>query len=129
LTNVSGGLYPTAGPLSSGSTVYYRGAAAGSFTIRNGLSDALSGPASSATSSLAGTTGGWSHSSSTVSTPSGGPYVSNAFSWSAGATSSPSETVTGRDVADNFTAANLNFANDSTSPSGGSVDASGLGGT
>ena len=100
LTSVSGGLYPTAGPLASGSTIYYRGAAAGSFTITNAVADALSGPASSATSSFAGGSSGWSHTPSLVTTPAGGPYVSAAFSWSPGSTSSPSETVTGRDVAD-----------------------------
>ena len=100
LTGVSGGLYPTAGPLASGSTIYYRGAAAGSFTITNAVADALSGPASSATSSFAGGSSGWSHTPSLVTTPAGGPYVSAAFSWSPGSTSSPSETVTGRDVAD-----------------------------
>jgi hypothetical protein len=129
LTGISGGLYPTAGPLASGSTIYYRGAAAGSFTITNAVADALSGPASSATSSFAGGSSGWSHTPSLVTTPTGGPYVSAAFSWSPGSTSSPSETVTGRDVADNFASTTLNFTDDSTGPSGGSVDATGLGGT
>jgi chitobiase/beta-hexosaminidase-like protein len=128
LTNVTGGLYPTSGPLADGTTVYYRGAAAGSFTIRNAVADALSGPASSATSSLAGGSGGWSHISSLLSTPVGGPYVSNTFIWSAGASSSPADTVTGRDVADNFASTTLDFVNDSTGPTGGSVDATGLGG-
>ena len=129
LTGVSGGLYPTAGPLASGSTIYYRGAAAGSFSITNAVADALSGPASSATSSFAGGSSGWSHTPSLVTTPAGGPYVSAAFSWSPGSTSSPSETVTGRDVATNFASTTLNFTDDSTGPSGGSVDATGLGGT
>jgi hypothetical protein len=129
LTGVSGGLYPTAGPLASGSTIYYRGAAAGSFTITNAVADALSGPASSATSSFAGGSSGWSHTPSLVTTPAGGPYVSAAFSWSPGSSSSPSETVTGRDVATNFASTTLNFTDDSTGPSGGSVDATGLGGT
>src|SRR5207249_4455437 len=119
LTNVGGGLYPTTGPLSDGTTVYYRGVAAGSFTVRNAVADALSGPASSASSPLAGSATGWSHTSSLVTTPSGGPYVSNSFNWSAGTTSSPSETVTGRDVADNFASSSLNFVNDSTPPGGG----------
>jgi hypothetical protein len=129
LTNLSGGVFPTSGPLADGSSVYYRGAAAGSFTIGNAVADALSGPGSSSTSALAGGAGGWTHTSSLVATPAGGPYISNVFSWSAGTTSGPSETVTGRDLADNFTASTLNFVNDSTGPSGGSVDASGLAGT
>jgi Fn3 associated len=129
VTNVSGGLYPTTGPLANGATVYYRGTAAGSFTVRNALADALSGPAESATSALTGSTGGWSHAPSQVTTPAGGPYVSATFSWGSGTSSSPSETVTGRDVADNLASTTLNFTDDSTGPSGGSVNATGLGGT
>ncbi len=129
LTNLAGGVYPTSGPLASGSSVYYRGAAAGSFTIQNAVADALSGPASSSTSALEGGASGWTHTSSLVATPAGGPYVSNLFSWNAGTTSGPSETITGRDLADNFATSTLNFVNDSTGPSGGSVDASGLAGT
>jgi hypothetical protein len=64
-----------------------------------------------------------------VATPAGGPYVSNLFSWNAGTTSGPSETITGRDLADNFAVSTLDFVSDSTGPSGGSVDASGLAGT
>jgi hypothetical protein len=129
LANTSGGLYPTSGSLADGSTVFYRGAASGSFTIRNAIADAASGPASSSTAVLAGGAGGWTHTSSTVATPAGGPYVSNAFSWSAGTTSSPSETITGRDAADNFASTTLNLVDDSTGPSGGSVDAGWLTGT
>ena len=129
LTSLSGGVFPTSGPLADGSSIYYRGAAVGSFTIGNSVADALSGPASSSTSALAGGASGWTHTSSLVATPAGGPYVSNLFSWSAGTTSGPSETITGRDLADNFASSTLNFVNDSTAPSGGSVDASGLAGT
>ena len=89
LTSLSGGVFPTSGPLADGSSIYYRGAAVGSFTIGNSVGDALSGPASSSTSALAGGASGWTHISSLVATPSGGPYVSNLFSWSAGTTSGP----------------------------------------
>jgi len=115
--------------LMSGNTIYYRGVASGSFTLTNAVADADSGPASSATAALTGTTTGWTHSPSTVTTPSGGPYVSNPFSWVAGTTSSPGELVTGADVAGNTTGTSLTFVNDSTGPTGGSVDAVGLVGT
>ncbi len=129
LTSVTGGVYPTTGPLTDGSTVYYRGAASGSFRITNAVSDAVSGAASSETGPLAGGSSGWSHTPSLVNTPAGGPYVANAFSWNAGTGASPAETVTGRDVADNVSNTTLNFADDSTGPSGGSVDATGLAGS
>ncbi|AGL17250.1 LamG-like jellyroll fold domain-containing protein [Actinoplanes sp. N902-109] len=105
----------------TGSTVYYRGAAAGSFTLTNAVTDAISGPASSSTAALAGTATGWAHTPSTVSTPAGGPYVSNAFTWSTGTTSAPTETVTAADVAGNTTATTLSFVDDSVAPAGGSI--------
>jgi hypothetical protein len=123
LSGVTGGAFKDA------STVYYRGAAAGSFTLTNAVSDSGSGPASSQTAALTGTSTGWSHSPSTVSSPAGGPYVSNAFSWSASTTSAPGETVTGSDGAGNTTQTALTFTADDVAPGGGGVDATGLVGT
>ena len=86
LTNKTGGSFV------NGNTVYYRGAAAGSFSIQNTVADATSGAASSSFPALGGTTTGWTHTAPDVkTTPSGGPYVSNLFSWTAGTTSSPTE--------------------------------------
>jgi Chitobiase/beta-hexosaminidase C-terminal domain len=112
LTNTTGGSFV------GGSTVYYRGAAVGSFSIQNTVSDATSGAASSTFPALGGTTTGWTHTTPDVKTaPSGGPYVSNLFSWSAGTNSSPTEAVTGADAAGNTTTApSLTFTNDSTAP-------------
>ena len=95
--------------------------ALGSFTLTNAVSDANSGPASSQTATLGSTPTNWTHTPSTVSTPTGGPYVSNSFSWTAGATSSPTEAVTGRDVDGNTAVTNLSFVNDSTAPSAGTI--------
>jgi hypothetical protein len=102
----------------SGTTAYYRGSVGGSFTITNALTDVGSGPASSSTSALGGTTTGWTHTPDTVSTPTGGPYVSGTFSWTAGTTSNPSETVTGRDLANNTALTTGSLVNDSTPPTG-----------
>ena len=112
LTNKTGGSFV------GGSTVYYRGAAVGSFSIQNTVSDATSGAASSTFPALGGTATGWTHTTPDVkTTPSGGPYVSNLFSWSAGTNSSPTEAVTGADAAGNTTTApSLTFTNDSTAP-------------
>ncbi len=89
------------GSFLSGTTVYYQGSIAGSLTITNALSDSGSGPASSAFPALGGTATGWTHTGGTVTTPTGGPYVSSTFSWSAGTTSGPIEVVTGTDNAGN----------------------------
>ena len=114
----------------SANTVYYRGLASGSFSLSNALTDSGgSGPASSATAAPAGPSTGWTHSSSLVGTPAAGPYVSAPFSWTAGTTSSPTQTVTGRDAAGNAVSTTLVFVDDSTPPAGGSVDATGLAGT
>ena len=88
----------TGASLKNLNTVYYRGSAAGSFTLTNALTDAASGPASSTTQALTGTTTGWTHTASKVSAPAGGPYLSTAFSWVAGTTTTPAEAVVGRDV-------------------------------
>ncbi len=113
----------------SGDTIYYRGPVAGSLTLTNAVSGSASGPASSTTAPLSGTSTGWTHTPSTVSTPAGGPYVSNLFSWTAGTTSAPTEVVTGRNVAGIATDTTLTFVNDATGPTGGSVDALALVGT
>jgi hypothetical protein len=114
----------------SGPTLWYRGVNAGSFTLTNAVTDALSGPASTGYANLSGSSTGWSFTTSSVSTPAGGPYVSNAFSWAASTSSSPTETVTGFDIANNSTSAPaITFTNDSTGPATGSVDATGLVGT
>jgi hypothetical protein len=122
LSNVS----PAGSALKNGSTVYYRGSAAGSFKLTNGVTDGESGPASSASAALGGTTGGWSHTPSTVSTPSTGPYDSNTFGWSAGSASTPTEVLTAADQAGNLTSsATLTFANDSNAPTGGALTVNG----
>ena len=120
---------PAASSFKSGSTIYYRGTgggSGGSFKIRNAVADGGSGPASSTTAALGGTTTGWTHTPSTVSTPAPGPYDSNTFTWAEGTSSSPTEVVTGADVAGNTTAApTLTFTNDSTNPTGGVLTVNG----
>ena len=112
-TDITGGVFKDA------DTIFYRGVAAGSFTLTNAVTDAGSGPASSSTSALAGTTTGWTHAPSTVSSPAGGPYVSDPFSWAAATTSTVTEVVTGRDEGGNGTDTTLTFVDDSTSPTSG----------
>lgn len=124
LSGVVGGAYK------SGSTVFYRGAAAGSFQLTNAVTDSGgSGAASSRTAALGGTATGWTHSPSLVTAPAGGPYVSATFSWGAFTSTAPTEVVTGSDAAGNTAATGLTFTNDALPASGGAVDATGLAGT
>ena len=83
LSSVTGGAYL------SGTTIYYRGTAAGSLRLTNAVADAGSGPASSSHRGARRDHGRLDAHPSTVSTPAGGPYVSNPFSWAAGTTSAP----------------------------------------
>ena len=107
--------------LLTGSTLYYRGVAAGSFTLSSTVTDAGSSGASASTTALTPANSGWSHTPSNVSTPTGGPYVSNPFSWTAGTTGTLSETVTGYDNSGNGTNKTISLVEDSAGPTGGAL--------
>ncbi|MEP6481821.1 MAG: LamG domain-containing protein [Rhodoglobus sp.] len=107
------------GAVLSGNSIFYKGSVAGSFRLSNAVADAGSGPASSQTTALTGTTTNWSHTPSTVSGTA--PYVSNIFSWTATAPGPVGEAVTGRDGAGNTATTNLTFTNDTTGPTGGTL--------
>jgi len=111
------------GSFLTGSTVFYRGTASGSFKLQNTVADALSGPASSSFGAFGGSSIGWSQTTpDTQTTPSGGAYVSNAFAWASSTTTAPTVVVTGADAAGNTTAAPpLTFTNDTAAPTGGSI--------
>ena len=102
----------------TGSTVYYRGVAAGSFKLQDTVADADSGPASAAFNALTGTTTVWTHTApDLVTTPAGGPYVSaQTYAWTAGTVSSPTAPVVGSDAVGLTTTDNPSFVNDSTAP-------------
>jgi hypothetical protein len=119
LSNQSGG-----GSLLVGTTLYYRGSTAGSFTITDNV--ATAGTALSANfATLAGTSTGFSHVASVVSTPPGGPFVSTTFSWTAGTSSAPTETITGTDSFNGTATTTLTFVNDSAAPAGGALTVNG----
>jgi hypothetical protein len=111
-------LSAASGAYLSGTTLYYRGNASGSFTLSDAVTDAGSGPASAGFPAI-GTTG-WTHSAQTVSTPAGGPYASS-FSWTANPSNPAAYTVTGADAAGNVRATAITFTSDTAAPSGGSV--------
>jgi hypothetical protein len=104
----------------SGTTIYYRGTVAGSFKIVDVVTDAASGPASATFPAIATT--GWAHDVETVSTPTGGPYTSSAFSWTPNPANPTVKPVIGTDLAGkSSTNASINFLSDIVAPSGGSI--------
>jgi hypothetical protein len=119
-----------ASPEGAPGIAYYGGATAGSLKF-NVIPTPMGGsPAISAGfSELTADTVGFTFDSSSITTPAGGPFVSNTLSWAAGTHSTPSGTIT------LFNAAGSSFGSagalydDSTAPTGGSVDATGLTGT
>jgi uncharacterized repeat protein (TIGR01451 family) len=102
-----------------GTTLYYKGNAAGSFKLVDALSDAWSGPASVTYPAIATT--GWTHGAETVTTPSGGPYTSTTFSWTPSPANPTGYSVSGADNANNTSNAGLTFVNDTTAPAGGNI--------
>jgi hypothetical protein len=111
----------------SGSTLYYRGTAAGSFKLTDTVSDGGSGPVSAAFPDISAN--GWTHAPETITTPSGGPYTSSSFSWSATPSNPSSYTVTGADAAGNTAATTLSFTPDNGAPTGGALTVNGTAAT
>ena len=103
----------------TGTTLYYNGAAGGSFTLSSAVADGGAGPASADYPAVA--QAGWSHGAETVSTPAGGPYVSSSFTFGAGSTGNFGYGVTANDAwtPANSTLTTLNVTEDSTAPTGG----------
>ena len=64
-------LASSTGAYLAGTTLYYRPAAAGSFTLSSAVVDGGSGPDSATYPAV--TQGGWTHGAQTVNTPAGGP--------------------------------------------------------
>src|SRR5262249_11093713 len=115
LSSVSGGVYK------SGTTIYYKGNAAGSFKLQDAVSDGISGPKSATFGALSGGTGFSTHNSETINTPTGGPFVSTAISWTS-ASGAPTIPVNGTDNAgNNSSATTLTLTSDTTTPTGGSI--------
>jgi Chitobiase/beta-hexosaminidase C-terminal domain len=105
---------PTGASL-TGSTLYFKSDATGSFRLVATVADSGSGPASATFPALSATA--WTHANETVTTPAGGPYTSAAFQWTSGAATPGAYGVTGADAVGNSgAAASLTFTPDTTAP-------------
>jgi hypothetical protein len=108
-------------------TPYYRGSVAGSLRFQVTPVPLGGSPIVSAGfTPLSADDLGITFDSSSVTTPAGGPYVSNLFSWEAGSTSTPSGTISVLNAAGLSAGDGRLLHNDTTAPTGGSVDAAGL---
>ncbi|HEX3172804.1 MAG TPA: ice-binding family protein [Solirubrobacterales bacterium] len=130
--DIAGGAYIEAADEETGDPgdAYYRGAAAGSFRfLMTPLALGGSPAVSAGFSELPSSAVGFSFDSSAVTTPAGGPFLSNPISWVAGTTSTAAGTISLTNEAGSTFGSTGPLHNDSTPPSGGSVDAIGLSGT
>jgi hypothetical protein len=117
LTNSITMVSPVWAYLSAGK-IYFNRTESGSFALVDALTGGA-GPASVAYPAVESK--GWTHAAETVSTPSGGPYASSAFTWKKKPNTPGSYTVSGRDALGAVSTAVLTFINDESGPTGGSV--------
>ena len=103
----------------SGTSLYYRNTAAGTFKLVDALTDAGSGPVSATYPALAPP--GWAHAAQTVTTPAGGPYVSSAFTFNPYPFQPGAYTVSALDRLGNTGSSTITFIADSGKPSGVSI--------
>src|SRR5581483_4671081 len=97
----------------TGSTLYFRGVAAGSFGFTDTLADSGGSGAASVQYPAIGTAG-WTHATETVAT--GPAYASSTYSWSASPSGPAAQTLVAKDVAGNATNLSVTFTDDSTAP-------------
>jgi hypothetical protein len=104
----------------TGSTIFYKGDVAGSFRLIDAVADSGSGPASATFPAMA--TAGWVHNAETISTPTGGPFMSTTFSWTPNPGAPTNKPVNGTDVSGKTsTNGSVLFQSDTTAPSGGNI--------
>ena len=109
------------GAFLSGTDLFYRPAAAGSFTLSSAVADTGSGPESATYPAVAEP--GWTHALETVATPAAGPYVSSPFAWTAAAGGDFSIAVTAADAwtPPNTTDTTIDVIEDSSAPTGQTI--------
>ena len=118
ITKVSGATSFDAGT----NTLYYLGSSAGSFKVKDAITDGGSGPLD-VTYPLV-PTAGWTHPAETIT---GAPsFTSSVYSWTAGSVTSPgAQSIVAEDNALQTSTATLTLTNDTSGPTGQSVSLNG----
>jgi hypothetical protein len=115
----------------TGTNIYTRSAAAGSFTLTSAVTDDQTGPASVVFPAIV--SAGWTHPAQTVTAGAGSAptvsYTSSTYSWTAGATRPANTTLTAADQIGNTGTTALAFVTDNTAPTGSVLTVNGVGGT
>ena len=115
----------------TGSVLYYKSNAVGSFVLNAAVTDGQTSPASALFPAV--TTAGWSHPVQTVTTGTGSvptlTYSSSTYSWTSGAGRPPNQTITIKDVAGNSATSVVTMTRDTTNPTGSALTVNGVGGT
>src|SRR5205823_5859833 len=117
-------LNSASGAYFAGGKLFYKGDAAGSFTLDDAVTDAGGSGPTSATYPAIGTTD-WTHGAETIGT--GPSYTSSSFSWTANPAANPSAySVTGTDIAGNSASTSIAFVSDTTAPASGALTIGGF---
>jgi hypothetical protein len=114
------------GAFLSGTTLYIKANAPGSFTLQDSVTDTGVGPASVAFPSIGAS--GWTHGAETVTSGAGAPptiaFASSPFTWTAGA-GTPTGTVMATDGVGNSAGTAITFVPDVSGPTGGALTVNG----
>jgi len=107
----------------TGSVLYYKSNAAGSFVLNAAVTDGQTSPASALFPAV--TTAGWTHAVQTVTTGTGSlptlTYTSSTYSWTSGAGRPPNQTITIKDTPGNTATSTVTMTRDTTVPTGGAL--------
>lgn len=108
----------------AGTTLYYRGNAAGSFRVVDTVTAvAPRTPVSASFPAISAT--GWTHEAETVTSGTGSAptiaYTSSSYSWTASPNTPPAHTVRGEDSSGGSVRTTVWFASDTTAPTGGGL--------
>jgi hypothetical protein len=129
-TNVLSLASGATGAFLNGTTLFFNGNGAGSFQLKNAVTDSgagATGPASATFPAIAAS--GWTHAAETVTSGTGSAptitYTSSAYSWTASPSTPADQAIIGTDVAGNNATSSVHFVSDVAGPTGGALTVNG----